>query len=305
VEGEVHRRPGIRVSDEDAVQRRSQAQVHAAVAPGVPELVRGHRERREGRRRLRHEKAEAFFQLRGDEPAIRDVVREQHEPDVRFRVDARRTLRRCAEHDRDFALEIQTPVRIRQHQRIPWTEQHAGTALIHERFGTQRLRQLGSSGLSHERDVREIRRAVHPFVRTWQRRGESAWIHGFGVNFPGVQRGRQAFQSGPRVVPVIQCGLERARDCRRAYEHLAGGPHDDQGSVRGAVTQGRKPHRPGFLSAREASSVKRRLASQPTDVLQSRRYRLQTLETQLQALQLRFEARREVGPFADFRQALE
>ena len=93
-ERKVHLGAGVGIADQvrgaaRPLERRAERQVDAPVAPGAPQLVGRHRERRERRRRLGLEEPEPLGQLAGDQVPQRDVVGEQQQANVGGRLRRR------------------------------------------------------------------------------------------------------------------------------------------------------------------------------------------------------------------------
>ena len=86
-----------------------QRQMQLAAVPGVAQLVRRDRDRREGRRGLRLEEAEALGEFGRDQVAQRHVVDQHDEPDRCTRLVAARAHRHVVDDDRDLGLEIDAP----------------------------------------------------------------------------------------------------------------------------------------------------------------------------------------------------
>ena len=106
VESHVH--PGFRAPEQLAVDMGHQRQRHFAAVPGVAEYVRSHRNRREGRGRLRLVEAEALGQFRRDQVSQRPVVDgHQHQQlDVRPGHAGTRAHRHVVGDHGHFGLEI-------------------------------------------------------------------------------------------------------------------------------------------------------------------------------------------------------
>ena len=170
-EREVHLGAGLGIAGERAVQGGAQAQVDAAVLPGVAQLVGGDGDGGEGGGGLGLEEAEALLELGRDEVAVGPVVDEAEELDVRRGGFGARSEGDVVEDGADLGLEVEAPGGIGQRPLVGGAEQLAGAALVDERIGGEGLRGLGAAGLADEEDVVDLRGAVDPLGGAGERGG--------------------------------------------------------------------------------------------------------------------------------------
>ena len=202
-EGEVHLRAGVAVADHASVVGGAHAEVDAAAAPGVAELVGRDRERARTRWPASTGRSRSPSRARSGTRLRRvHVVGEHHEPHVAARASAARVPRRnVAEDDRDLGLEVEAPGRVGQLERIARAEQIARAALVDERIALERGRRLGAARLAHEHHVVQVRRAVDPLVGARQRRGEPRRIDGRAFERAALElRRRRARSAGSAPV---------------------------------------------------------------------------------------------------------
>ena len=145
-----------------AVEMAQQRQVKLGAVPRRTELIGGDRRQREGARRLALKKAEARGELGRDQGAQAHVVGEHDQLDMRAGLvgaDAGRD--RVGDH-RDLGLEVDAPRLLGGDNGVVRPEKPVRAALVHQRLGPERIRQLGAARLAHQLDMVDVGAAVGP-----------------------------------------------------------------------------------------------------------------------------------------------
>ena len=208
--------------------------------PGRAQLVRRHRDRREGRGRLRLEEAEALGELGRDQPTQRHVVDQHDEFDVRARGRGPTPIGTSSVTTATSAS--------RSRPRLPspgngigsrGAEESVRAALVHQRIGPERGGHLGAARPAHQRHMIHIGRAVGPLVGARQRRGAScSWKRKRGSD-AGLELVRQTARAAARPLPIVERSLQRRGDVARLRS----------ARVRSRETTTRRPSRPDFSEA--------------------------------------------------------
>ena len=209
---EGHFLASFRRTERLVVDQREQRQLQLATVPGRPKLVRRHRDRREGRRRLRLQEAEALRELGRNEVAQADVVHQQHEPDRRTAFGRGSAHRDRAGNDGDLGLAIDAVVFGADDDRIARAEVRIGGALIHQRIGPERGWKLRAARLAHKLDVIHVGRAVEPLIGARQRRGAIMLVEAEGRHGAMLEAFREILERRSEDGPVVEHGLQVGRD---------------------------------------------------------------------------------------------
>ena len=140
-----------------------------ASLPGIAKLVRCHRHRRKGRRRLRLEEAEPLAELGRNQIAKRYVIDQHHQLDMRRRILFRHAHRHVVGDHRHLSLHVDSPGLVGNGDRRARRQEIIRTALIHQRVGPEAVGHLGATRLTHQCHVIDIGRPVGPLVGTGKR----------------------------------------------------------------------------------------------------------------------------------------
>jgi hypothetical protein len=171
--------PGIRLAKQLAVQMHGQRPMHPALHPVGSQFVGRDRHRAEGAAGLDWKKpkplaSSAGIRLRSD-TSLTSISRRMAWP-------------HCAALAPIFTSPVTRPPRLRGRcpslptgqDRVARADKGVRAALVHQRVGPERLRQLGTARLAHQFDVIDVGRAIGPLVGARQRRMAGAWSNGIG-----------------------------------------------------------------------------------------------------------------------------
>ncbi len=110
-----------------------------AAVPGIAQLVRGHRDRREGRGRLRLEEAKTLGEFGRDQAAQRDVV-DEHDKADRARASSPMAPIGTSPTTTAISPSMSTPQASSAiDDRIARPEEAVGAALVHQRIGPEAM----------------------------------------------------------------------------------------------------------------------------------------------------------------------
>ena len=202
----------------------------------VAELVGRDRDRREGRRRLGLEEAEALGELGRDQVAQRDVVDQHHQPDVLARRLGVHAHRHVVDDHRDLGLEVDAVRLVGQRDRRRRGPRKPSEPPWYISGSVQKL-----GGISAPRALRTsstwltIGRAVDPLVGARQRRRAAP------SGRARTRRARRAVaqplgaapRAAARIRPVVERRLQGRRDVAGADRAREIAGDDDQACRRG------------------------------------------------------------------------
>jgi hypothetical protein len=189
--------------------------VNLAPSPCIAELIGRHRHRRKSGGGLRLHESESLAELRGNEVAQADIVDQHQQPDVARCLLRGDTDRNVAGDDRDLGFEVDAPRLVGQHDVVASALQAVRAALIHQRIGPEFRWHCRSTGTAYQLDVVHIRRAIQPLVSAWQWRHRFCRIERGGIRqSSGIELDRQRHKRRCDAIPIVESGLQRARDFR-------------------------------------------------------------------------------------------
>ena len=187
-----------------AVHGGVQGQVDLAAVPGVPQLVRRRRHRREGGPWFGLIKAELLGQLRRDQIPEGDIVQYGEQLDVLSRLFRRHARRHIVGDGGHLGFEVNAPVLVLHRNVVAGADKRIGRAHVHQRVGPEGFRQLGPPRLAHQLNMGDIGAAVGPVVSAGQRRGNLFGVEIEGAGGPSVlQAGEGLNQGRLRLRPAV------------------------------------------------------------------------------------------------------
>ena len=182
VEAELHVLAAFGLAEELLFVVGNQGAVNLATAPGVTELIRRHRHRREGRARLARHEAEPLAELRRNEVAQRHVVDQYQQANVRLGRRSRGAHGHVVGDDPHLGLEIDAEFLAGHGNGFTRPQETVRGRLIHEGIGEKAGGHLGAARLAHALDVGQVGAAVEELVgpRQGARQGPELQRKGLG-----------------------------------------------------------------------------------------------------------------------------
>src|SRR5271157_3182594 len=116
-------------------------------------------------------------------------------------------------YDCDFPFQIEAETFIAwTMNRIGRSEEYVRAALIHQRINPERNGHLRAPGLSHERDMVHVGRAIDPLVGSRQRCSTGFFAERNCGYKASLELFRSRSEGGSDTRPVIERGLHRWRN---------------------------------------------------------------------------------------------
>src|SRR3990167_6955799 len=242
---EVEGHLGARVAHADlaAVPGGLHGEVHAAMVPGVAQLVQCDGHGAEGGGGLALEETETLGQLGRDQVAQAHVVGNHHQADAVQRLVGGGAHLHVAGDDGDLGLEVDAHGFAGHHDVVARADEVVAAALVHQGVGVEAFGYFGVARFSHQFNVVDVGRAIRPLVGAGQR-GHAL----LGVKREGVARAAavelvvQVLQLGRDEAPVVQRLLQLAGNAGRIMGCAQVAGDDNQLAVALAVFVGSEFH---------------------------------------------------------------
>src|SRR3989344_3035142 len=215
---EVEGHLGARVAHADlaAVPGGLHGEVHAAMVPGVAQLVQCDGHGAEGGGGLALEEPETLGQLGRDQVAQAPVVGNHHQAGAVQRLVGGGAHLHVAGDDGDLGLAVDAHGFAGHHDVVARADEVVAAALVHQGVGVEAFGYFGVARFSHQFNVVDVGRAIRPLVGAGQR-GHAL----LGVKREGVARAAavelvvQVLQLGRDEAPVVQRLLQLAGNAGR------------------------------------------------------------------------------------------
>ena len=216
--------------------------MNLAVVPGIAQLVRCCRHRRERCRQLAVDEAGPLGQLGRDQAARRHVVDQHQQLDVVQGAVGRDAHRDVAGDHRNFGLQVEPPIVVAQLDRVLGSDEPIRCALVHQGVGPEPVGQLGPPRFAHQLHVGDVGGAVEPLEGAGQGRRAIGRIKGQPLDLADGQRPRQRLKRRRQRLPAVEGRLQGRRDAVRRDAPRQVRRHHQEAAV-AAVPPTRQFHR--------------------------------------------------------------